>query len=201
MDTFLLEPGSSMNQTISRSFLLFHRLMALIALALLLNGCGELAYKRGASGNDLSSDRAACKSQDPTPAAVEKCLANKGWTVQRLDKLEPIDVDPVIDAAVIPSDQRIENIGGYSGATQHPAGNVAPAAAATPPKKMPDPLDKFTVSSWWKMGGNANDLEEAMTACATALGEAHAPDTTKQHVTRGLLLCMKEKGWSGLRAK
>lgn len=190
-----------MNQTALTSFSVSLRLAALLTMVLLINGCGELAYKSGASGADLASDRAACKLQDSAPAMVEKCLTNKGWTVQRLDKLEPIDVDPVIEATVIPSNQRIENIGGYPGATENPTGNSTSSAAPMSPKKVPDLLDKFTVNSWWKMGGNANNLEETMNACTTTLGEAHAPDATKQHVTRGLLLCMKEKGWSGLRAK
>ena len=190
-----------MNQTVLNSPPIPHRLAALLAMVLLVSGCGELAYKRGASGSDLATDRAACKSQDSTPAMVEKCLTDKGWTVQRLDKLEPIDIDPVIEATVIPSNQRIENIGSYPGTAKDSAGNAPPGAAAIPPKKAPDLLDKFTVSSWWKMGGSASNLQAAMDACAATLGEAHTPDATKQHVTRGLLLCMKEKGWSGLRAK
>jgi hypothetical protein len=190
-----------MNQILFTTLPVLRRLSTLLAMIFLISGCGELAYKSGASGNDLANDRAACKSQDPTPASVEKCLTNKGWTVQRLDKLEPTDADPVIEATVIPSNRRIENIGAYPSVAQNPTGNSTPDTTSIPPKKVPDLLDKFTVNSWWKKGGSANDLQEAMNACAATLGDAHAPDATKQHVTRGLLLCMKEKGWSGLRAK
>ena len=38
-------------------------------------------------------------------------------------------------------------------------------------------------------------------ACVAKLGEAHRLDSQNQLATRGLLLCMKDKGWSGLREK
>jgi hypothetical protein len=62
-------------------------------------------------------------------------------------------------------------------------------------------LDTFKVSSWWKTGSGAASLQTETEACVARLSEAHRPDTQTQMVTRGLLLCMKDKGWSGLRAK
>jgi len=50
------------------------------------------------------------------------------------------------------------------------------------------------------MSGAAH-LKADTEACVAKLGEAHRPDSQTQSATRGLLLCMKDKGWSGLRAK
>jgi hypothetical protein len=50
-------------------------------------------------------------------------------------------------------------------------------------------------------GSGAASLKADTEACVAKLGEAHRPDSQTQSATRGLLLCMKDKGWSGLRAK
>ncbi|MDO9014657.1 MAG: hypothetical protein Q7U84_07775, partial [Polynucleobacter sp.] len=126
----------------------------------------------------------------------EKCMADKGWAIQNLDKMEPLDdADPVIEASALPSNQRIEN------AASLPAAVPVTSPAAVAVKKAPDLLDSFKVSSWWKTGSGAASLQADTEACVARLGEAHRPDPQTQLVTRGLLLCMKEKGWSGLRAK
>ena len=128
-------------------------------------------------------------------------MADKGWAIQNLDKMEPLDdADPVIEATALPSNQRIENA---ASSRRQPARNAVPAAspAAAAVKKTPDLLDTFKVSSWWKTGSGAASLQADTEACVARLGEAHRPDPQTQMVTRGLLLCMKEKGWSGLRAK
>lgn len=51
----------------------------------LLSGCGaEIAYKRGASARDLQVSKAACdKASDEK--ALEKCLEDNGWAIQKLD--------------------------------------------------------------------------------------------------------------------
>ena len=169
---------------------------SLLLAALLSSGCGELAYKRGASASDLDAAKKSCQANARDAAAVEKCMADKGWAIQNLEKMEPLDdVDPVIEAIALPSNQRIENAAGLPAAV--PA--ALPAAAAV--KKAPDMLDTFKVSSWWKTGSGAASLQADTAACVAQLGEAHRPNPQTQMVTRGLLLCMKEKGWSGLRAK
>ncbi|MDO9271536.1 MAG: hypothetical protein Q7T94_00775 [Rugosibacter sp.] len=168
-----------------------------------ISSCGEFAYKRGASFSDLEIAKKGCKAKDPAPAAIEKCMQDEGWTVQNLNKMEPIDADPVIEATIIPSDQRIENAPGAS-AQKHPAEWSAlsdKAETPAPVKKAPDMLDMFRVGSWWKTGSGADSLKADTDACVTRLGEAHRPNTQTKLATRGLLLCMKEKGWSGLREK
>lgn len=174
----------------------------LLPLALLFSGCGELAYKRGANSSDLESAKALCRAK--APAAYETCMADSGWVVQDLRSMEPMDADPVAEVSVIPSDRRMEN---QMSAASAKAGAVAPvaasAAAAQPaaPTKKADMLDRFKISSWWKTGSSAQSLAADTDACVAQLGEAHRPDPQTQTVTRGLLLCMKGKGWSGLRAK
>lgn len=54
--------------------------------ALFTTGCGELAYKRGASAKDLEATKKSCKSAG-NEAAIEKCLEDNGWIVQKLDAL------------------------------------------------------------------------------------------------------------------
>jgi hypothetical protein len=168
----------------------------LLLAALLSGGCGELAYKRGASAGDLEAAKKSCQANAGDATAIEQCMAEQGWAIHDLDKMEPLDeADPVIEATALPGTQPIENAAGLPVAA--PA--AAPAAAAV--KKAPDLLDSFKVSSWWKVGSGAASLQADTDACVTRLGEAHRPDAQTQMVTRGLLLCMKDKGWSGLRAK
>lgn len=176
---------------------------SVVFLALLVSACGEFAYKRGASSSDLENAKKSCKAKDPDPVALEKCMADNGWTIQNLSKMEPIDADPVIEATVIPSNQRIENASSAPNNKKSPGEHVLSSTMppTQPAKKMPDMLDTFKVSSWWKAGSGADSLKADTEACVAKLGEAHRPNIQTQSATRGLLLCMKEKGWSGLRAK
>ncbi len=176
-----------------------------VALAtLLFSGCGELAYKRGATSGDLESAKKTCREKG-SDATYEKCMADSGWTVQNLGRMEPLDADPVIEASVIPSNIRIENATSAAPGERHAdmptvSGSTQPAPTAT---RKPDMLDTFKVSSWWKAGSGAGSLEADTNTCVARLGEAHRPVQTQQTqtATRGLLLCMKAKGWSALRAQ
>lgn len=181
----------------------YRRCWVAMALIFSISGCGEFAYKRGANFSDLEIAKKDCKAKNPDPAALEKCMADGGWTIQNLSKMEPIDADPVIEATVIPSDQRIENAPSAPARKHAPDGYALSdkAEAPTPVKKTPNMLDTFKVSSWWKTGSGADSLKADTEACVAKLGEAHRPNVQNQSATRGLLLCMKEKGWSGLRAK
>lgn len=177
---------------------------ALALATLFFSGCGELAYKRGASTGDLESAKKTCheKGSKGNDAAYEKCMADSGWTVQNLGKMEPMDADPVIEASVIPSNIRIENATTATPGERHadmPSASGSTQAAT----RKPDMLDTFKVSSWWKAGSGASSLEADTNECVAQLGETHRPVQTQQMqtATRGLLLCMKAKGWSALRAK
>jgi len=69
-------------------------------VSLLVSGCGELSYKRGASSQDLEATRKSCQSAAGEKAA-EQCLQDQGWTVQKL-----YDVDLFATAGVNPDNRR-----------------------------------------------------------------------------------------------
>lgn len=176
----------------------------LMLSTLLFSGCGEFAYKRGASSSDLEIAKRSCRAQEKDSAAVEKCLADSGWVVQDLSKMGPMDADPVVEASAIPSDRRIENSASTKSDKQMAKNYTFASADLAQPttivKKRPDMMDIFKISSWWKSGSGADNLKADTGECVAKLGQAHRPDNHTQNVTRGLLLCMKEKGWSALRA-
>ncbi len=178
---------------------------SLLLFALLLSGCGELAYKRGANSSDLEVAKKSCRTKAPDAAAVEQCMAERGWVVQNLAGMAPLDADPVIEASALPSDRRIENPASAMPGNPRTEDTVSALPDKAPPtptvKKAPDMLDTFNVSSWWRTGSGAESLKADTEACVAKLGAAHRPDIQTQTATRGLLLCMREKGWGGLRAK
>ena len=133
----------------------------LLLAALLLGGCGgELAYKRGASASDLEAAKKSCREKGPDPAAIEKCMGDRGWVVQNLSRMEPLDADPVVEASVIPSDRRIENAASATPGKPSTVGVQATPGAtqpATAVKKTPEMTDTFKVTSWRKIGGGSSD--------------------------------------------
>ena len=172
----------------------------LIAI-LLLSACGELAYKQGASATDLTVTKKTCQAKDSSTAAIEKCMTENGWVVQNLSAPEQIaamqsESDPVIEASITEDNRQT---------TKPVINSKIPSVDAvnpTPENKKPASLmDTFKIGSWWKLGAGADNLKNSIQTCVTSLGEAHQPDTQTKKVTRGLLLCMKEKGWHGLREK
>ena len=152
----------------------------LLLAALLLGGCGELAYKRGASTGDLESAKKTCheKGSKGNDAAYDKCMADSGWTVQNLGRMEPLDADPVIEASVIPSNIRIENATTAMPGERHadmPSASGSTQAAT----RKPDMLDTFKVSSWWKAGsGAASSPASARTANSASGISARQAATT-----------------------
>jgi hypothetical protein len=160
--------------------------VAILLASCLLSGCGEFAYKRGASAADLQSDRQACATQGDSPVIKEQCLADKGWTVKPMDKMDPLL------ATVGISDNRTGKLIQKEGGTQ---------AISPEPAKPADPLDSFKISSWWKTGADANALKSGINECVATLGEAHRPAPGSLNATRGLLLCMRTKGWYALAAQ
>ncbi|BCM26031.1 hypothetical protein [Methyloradius palustris] len=159
---------------------------ALLLATFLLSGCGEFAYKRGASASDLQEARKACATQGDSPVIAEQCLADKGWTVKPLDKMDPLL------ATVGISDNRTGKLIQKGGSTPETNAELA---------KPADPLDSFKISSWWKTGADANALKSGINECVATLGEAHRPAPGSLNATRGLLLCMRTKGWYALAAQ
>jgi hypothetical protein len=197
----------------------------IICLGLILlvtASCGEFAYKRGASAKDLDATKKTCQSAG-NEAAIEKCLENNGWVVQKLDALGLPD-NELFATASVSSDNRMPNqaknekeIVSKTETANHEilpksehttkaaeistdtdAESVKKEAIPTPPVNA---FEKYKINSWWKMGGNRDALELSMTACSEKLGEAHLPDRKTQIFTRAFAACMYEKGWRGLREK
>lgn len=187
--------------------------LGLIGLVL-ISGCGELSYKRGATADDLESARKSCRSAGDETAA-EKCLEDRGWVVKKLDDLDlfatasaspdnrSLGIDqttnPPAPAAgtrsIPPEKPRAMN----PGTGKDPAAVDSPSPRAPPPPA--DPLDTYTVSSWWKMGAGREAMEANTNECVAQLGAAHKPDQKTQQVTRGFVVCMHGKGWKALRQK
>jgi uncharacterized protein YceK len=61
-------------------------IICMFVATLFTTGCGELAYKRGASAKDFDTSKKSCQSTG-NEAAIEKCLEDNGWVVQKLDAL------------------------------------------------------------------------------------------------------------------
>ena len=183
----------------------------ILLISVSLGGCGELAYKRGASAQDLEATRKTCQSAG-AEKAIEKCLEDNGWAVTRLD-----DVD-LFATASASADNR--NLGadedrrraskpvdeanlssGKSPITSSDARQASTASTGSPSPPTANPMDTYKVSSWWKMGAGRESLETDTHACVAQLGAAHSPDNRTQQVTRGLVVCMHGKGWKALREK
>ena len=86
---------------------------------------------------------------------------------------------------------------GVLGSTAIPAETVQKDGKGNP--MPPDPMTLFNVAAWGKMGAGAGDLNADTSRCVAELGPAHAPKPDSPTMTRALILCLKDKGWSGLQ--
>lgn len=170
---------------------------AMLLALLMLGACGELSYKRGANAHDLAQTKKHCMAKNSASMEINNCMIENGWTVQNLAETEPLDSELVAESFINPDNRQI--------ITRPPA-----AASSTPydqaalqptQKKIAQPTDIFIISSWWKLGSNADQLKSAIDACTGTLGEAHRPNQKTRAVTRSLLSCMKDRSWRGLREK
>lgn len=183
-------------------------------IALLTSGCGELSYKRGASAQDLEAAKQACLSAG-REKAVDQCLEDKGWAVTKLDDIDLFAVASVspdnrslaasstADAPAKAVESRTEVAGnpGSMSPESRPSSAAHASSPKTPPPPPTNPLEVYTVNSWWKVGAGRETLESDTGDCVTKLGVAHQPNNKTQQVTRGFVVCMHEKGWKALREK
>jgi hypothetical protein len=93
----------------NRNYLLGVIMKVIISLGLiisLLTACGaEIAYKRGATGRDFQSEKAACQKAT-TEQALNQCLEDNGWAIQKLDGSTFSD-DELFATASVTEDNRI----------------------------------------------------------------------------------------------
>ena len=197
--------------------------LGLILLA--ITSCGEFAYKRGASAKDLEATKKTCQSAG-NEGAINKCLEDNGWVVQKLDALGLPDSE-LFATASVSSDNRMPNQAvsekeafskseTASDETLNKSEHDTKTAEMSPktgtesikkeaiPTSLAPPVnafEKYKINSWWKMGSNANALDLSMAACSAKLAAEHQPDRKNQTFTRGFAACMYENGWRGLREK
>ena len=144
------------------------KFLVMAMLALLVSGCGELSYKRGASTQDLESAKRACRSAGSEKAA-EQCLQDQGWTVKKLDDVDlfaTVGVSPdtrnpsvVTTPEFVPVIPAATVAAGAKTAVAEKATPQLPTAAPSAPVPPPaSPLDIYTISSWWKMGADREAL-------------------------------------------
>lgn len=187
-------------------------LFCLSLLSFFISGCGEFAYKRGASAKDLEEAKKYCQSAGKE-AAIEKCLEDNGWVVQKLDKLGVPDSELFATASVAEDDRSMSKTNKAStdqastdtqktNASSNTSAEVTPKPTDTAKPNAPaNLLETFKITSWWKIGAGQANLDEDISACSKELGEAHIPDRKTQTFTRGFALCMYKKDWRGLRQK
>jgi hypothetical protein len=186
----------------------------------LLTGCGaEIAYKRGATAEDLKAEKNSCLKAG-NEKDLEKCMQENGWALQKLDGTSFSDDELFATASVAkdnrlsaPKETTIKTTESMTTEDSHSAdaetklkGSVQTAKdvrteTVSVAKPQPSLLDTYIIKSWWKMGGSAALLEQKMNECSEILGEAHAPNKKTFTYTRGFAICMREKGWRGLLEK
>ena len=173
----------------------------LCLMIVFLSGCGEFAYKRGASVKDLENTKKTCQSV--TEQDMEKCLNDHGWVVKKLDNIEfmheelpsentasdfvlpELDIKQPSKIAITEKDSAIDTT-----QTQTKLAEV--------PAVKTDLFETFKISSWWKTAGNDVKFQADIQHCKSELGELHYPDMTKQLYSKAFITCMYKHGWKAL---
>jgi hypothetical protein len=184
------------------------RLACVAAMTMLFSGCQQMAWKPGASSSDLDRDTAACEAGGGEQAAVHDCLRKRGWVVRVPKPADEIvestveaDTAPVAETGAGPLPAGTAPAMPATGAAEPGSGTAAEprnksVPAVTAPKPV-DPLRRSNIQAWWKMGGQGDALSADMNTCVETLGILHKPDLEKRLYTRGLIDCLKGKGWYG----
>ena len=144
-------------------------------LMLTLSACGEFSYKRGASATDFQQEKQSCSTENKAEADVESCLAKSGWIVVGVDKPLFASATATDNTVQIMSEEKLTS------------------------EQAADPLELIAIGSWWKTGAAPNALLADSEQCVAELGEGHQTQNNMSLVTRGLLVCMSDKGWFALK--
>ncbi len=152
--------------------------LSVITLSLLLSACGEISYKRGASMGDFNQEKKSCASQYTDQKDIDACLEKTGWVIVSADK-------PLIKEA---------------DSTAKTSAQIDNGSEESMKEVKTNPLDPIAVNSWWKAGSGPNQLIDDSNACIEVLGEDYRIKSNMSKVTRGVLNCMKDKGWFAVEA-
>lgn len=202
--------------------------LSVALLVTLLSGCGaEIAYKQGATAQDLQKSKAACQ-QSNNEKELNQCLEDNGWAVTKMDGSSFSD-EELFASASVTKDNRMtapqkekpvsietteslksEEIAVKRDEIKPDESKMVTKEIASDKPSEPSPIvakpepsifDTYVIKSWWKMGGSLTLLEQHMSECNTQLGEAHIPNKKTFTFTRGFAICMRQKGWRGLIEK
>jgi hypothetical protein len=152
--------------------------LGVVTLSLFITACGELSYKRGASMTDFNQEKKSCASQYSDQKDIDTCLEKTGWVIVSADK-------PLIKEA---------------DSTPKSSAQINTGSEEKRMEVKTNPLDPIAVNSWWKAGSGPNQLIDDSNACIETLGEDYRIKSNMSKVTRGVLNCMKDKGWFAVEA-
>jgi hypothetical protein len=156
---------------------------------LLLSGCGEVAYKTGASADALQTDQQTCK-QAGAAADYKSCMKAKGWSIADLDAGPSTTYIPPKPAQHVAISAPAPMVAAETPWMKPTIEVAEPAPTAT------DSTTPVPVTAWVKFGGG--DPKDAIASCIGTLGQAHQPDMAHKTVTVALLSCMRDQGWRGI---
>ena len=169
-------------------------------------GCATVTFKPGASPEAMAADERACRSANTDEADYVECMKARGAFVASSNVAHERAAEPPKLVAtredVQPALSDVPVMTGDAGPVPTPSADAEPAAP--PAAREPPPanaLERVEVASWWKLGGTANGLDKAITACVEKLGEAHRPNPTATVVTVGLRECLRTAGWYPLKVE
>lgn len=193
------------------------RPLPILALVTLLaaSGCATVTFKRGAGPGGAKADEDACRATSTTQAAYVACLRERGWMVggkaaepAPREKAAPVSAPtaapakPSAAADTAPAGGPANSKETAPPAETQPAKATPPARAGYPAADEPAaeeaplaPDTRIDVSSWWKLGATAADLDRAVAACVDELGAAHRPNPAVTEVTVALKDCLRAKKW------
>jgi hypothetical protein len=182
--------------------------MLVLMLAPLLNACGEISYKRGATVQDLEQAHRACRGSQESE--LSGCLEKHGWKLQKFDH-DPLFAEVSIDSnqqrsdpkkmreSYTPVETNQDKVAAIDQADNTTSHNRIPAKHDPSSQINTDPNQTYQINSWWKLGGTPLHLSNDQTQCASTLDKTHQPNYKEQLFTRAFVTCMREKGWRALR--
>lgn len=183
-----------------------------------LLGC-EISYKRGASPSTMASDEKACRSKHDTTAAYQNCMKELGWFIStadpspqfaalRSENKRDLSVEELKNemqsetksaAPIIEQEAKTLAVKKPTATSDSPQALPSqPEPATAPPvEQKAERLKKPTkISSWWKFGGSAQQLDSDQEKCRAALDEPVGDD--KLTVSNAMYVCMRKLGWFGI---
>jgi hypothetical protein len=172
------------------------RNVLLLAVAsTILMSCGEFSYKRGGSAADIANAHKACRGV--AESELSQCLEKQGWEVQKFDDQELFAVASVEDNRM--QDKPRPSSSATKASDQTEAATATEVQKTNPEPENTDPMQRYKINSWWKLGASDKKMTSDMNECSTTLGEAHQPDMVNQTYTRLFVICMHDKGWQALK--